>query len=80
MTASIKIIYRSAVSGSLILQQASFPLKGRKPHKVTFNWWQQIKREMEVKELHQAICNGEEITNILKEMDRKSNGADDLQW
>ena len=71
MTATIQIIYRSAASGSKILQGASFPLRGRQPQEVAFDWWKQIKREMPVDSLVQCLCNGEDITEIVKEMDKK---------
>lgn len=66
---TIQILYRSAVSGSLILQRASFPLKGRKPHEVVLDWLEEIHREMFVGTLEQIICNGEDITGMIKEMD-----------
>jgi hypothetical protein len=71
ITATIKIIYRSAVSGSKILQGGSFLLKGRKPEKVAFDWWTQIQREMNVDRLEQVLCDGEDITQLVKNMDIK---------
>lgn len=72
MTVTIQIIYRSAASGSKILQRGSFPLKWRHPQEVAFDWLQQIKREMHFDNLEQLLCNGEDITEIIKEMDKSS--------
>lgn len=70
MNVTIQIFYRSAASGSGILQRASFPLKGRQPQQVAFDWWQQIQREMHVASLEKVLCNGEDITEIIKDMDK----------
>lgn len=71
MTVAIKIIYKSAVSGCKILQGASFQLKGRQLMEVALNWFREIQREMNVGSLEQVLCNGEDITEIIKEMDKK---------
>jgi hypothetical protein len=68
---TIQIIYRSALSGCKILQGGSFPLKGRKVEKVAFDWWKQIQREMNVDRLEQVLCDGEDITQLVKNMDIK---------
>lgn len=52
------------------MQRSDFPLKGRQPAQVAHDWWQQIQRDMHVAELDQAICDGEDMTETIKEMDR----------
>jgi hypothetical protein len=69
MYVTLQIIYKSAVSGSNILQRGSFPLKGRKPEKIAIEWFREIEREMHVDCIEQVLCNGEDITPIVKDMD-----------
>jgi hypothetical protein len=66
---TIQVIYRSAASGSCILQRGSFPLKGRKPEKVAFDWFVEIQREMHVGSLEQVLCDGDDITQLVKAME-----------
>lgn len=63
------------------MQKAVFPLKGRHPAEVAFDWWKQIKREMHVNELEKVICDGQDITAIIKDMDTKEiQGKDTLMF
>lgn len=55
-----------------VLKQGSFPLKGRKPEIVAFNWWKEIKRELPVDYLEKILVNGEEITKQITELDKLS--------
>lgn len=71
MNVSIQILYKSAASGSKILQSASFPTKGRQPEQVVLDWWKQIRREMLVDQLLKVTCNGEDVTQIIKDMNIK---------
>jgi hypothetical protein len=79
MTVSIQFFYIG--NGTRVMQKASFPLKGRQPEEVAFAWWKQIKREMYVDELEKVICNGEDITQIVKDKDTKEiSGEDPLMF
>jgi hypothetical protein len=68
---TIQIIYKSAASGSSILQCGDFPLKGKKPEEVAWNWLEQIRREMHVANIEQVIINGEDMTETIKGIDKK---------
>jgi hypothetical protein len=70
MSAKIEIIFLSS-SGSKILQRGSFPLKGKRPQDIAFDWWIKIQKEMFVELLEQVLCNGEEITDMIVEMEKK---------
>jgi hypothetical protein len=62
----IQIFYRSAASGSLIMQRGDFPLKGKKPESVAYEWWTNIQKEMFVAGLEQVIIDGEDKTDLIK--------------
>lgn len=52
------------------MQRGSFPLRGRKPKKVAFDWWKKIKREMPFSaELSELLIDGEDKTEIIKKME-----------
>jgi hypothetical protein len=72
ITATIQIIYKSAISGSKILQRGSFPLKGNQPWEVAFDWWTKIQREMHVDSLEHVLCDGHDITQQIEDMDIKN--------
>ena len=68
MNVIIEIHYIS--NGNKVMQRGSFPLRGRKPEKVAFDWWKQIKREMPFgAELSELLIDGEDKTEIIKEME-----------
>lgn len=69
MTVNIQFFY--IANGTRVMQKANFHLKGRKPEEIAYDWWRQIKREMPVDDLEKVVCNGEDITRILEEMDKK---------
>jgi hypothetical protein len=71
MNVTIQIIYRSAASGSKILQRCSFPLKGKQPWEVALDWWTKIQREMHVDRLEQVMCDGQDITENIRAMHKK---------
>jgi hypothetical protein len=71
MTVTIQIIYRSSVSGSRIMQGGSFPQRGQRPEVIAWNWWQQIQREMHVESIEQVMSNGEDITQLVRDLDKK---------
>jgi hypothetical protein len=68
MTVTLQIIYRSAVSGSKILQRGTFPLKGKLSWEVAYDWWKKIQREMHIDSLEQVLCDGQDITQQIREM------------
>jgi hypothetical protein len=54
-----------------VLRRGSFPLRGKKREQIALEWWKQIKREMPFDcELEKVTCDGEDITEIVKEMER----------
>jgi len=69
MNITIEIHY---ISNSKILQKGSFPLRGRKPEQVALQFWKDIKREMSHElELEEVIAAGENITDLVKDLERK---------
>lgn len=52
-------------------QGGSFPLRGRKPEQVAFEWLKQIKREVNFEELLEVIVDEkEDITEKILEMEK----------
>lgn len=67
MNIVVQIYY--IAEGIKLLQRGSFPARGRKPEKVAFDWWRELKREMPVEiQLEKVIVDGEDITEKVKEM------------
>jgi hypothetical protein len=83
MNVFIQIHYKAESRGS---QQASFPLKGRKIEQVALEWWKQIQKEMSYQlELENIIADGEEITQLVKELEedewrKKNDDMNDLPF
>jgi hypothetical protein len=59
MTILIEVHYTS--SGSSIMRRGSFPLRGKTKEQVALSWWKEIKKEMP---------DGEDITEIIKQMQK----------
>ena len=54
-----------------VQQSGSFPLKGRKPEKIAFDWIKQIKKAVYFEELLEVIVDGkEDITEKVLEMQK----------
>jgi hypothetical protein len=71
-TVVIAIYYLSVDSGTNILQRGEFKLRGKKPEEVALGFWRQIQREMPVEVvLVKATCDGDEITDLVKELEKK---------
>jgi hypothetical protein len=71
MNVTIQIHYITIENEGRILQRGSFPLKRRKPEEVAYEFWKWIKREMTVEiELEQVIADGEDITKLVKELEK----------
>jgi hypothetical protein len=69
MNVSVQISYES--NGNRVMQRGSFPLKRRKPEVVALKWFNQIRRELPFgAELEQVICDGEDITELVKELEK----------
>lgn len=69
MNVVIQIHY--IAEGTKVLQRGSFPAKGRKPEKVAYDWWRELKREMPVEiAIEKVIADGEDITEKVKEMEK----------
>lgn len=57
--------------GNKVLQRGSFPAKGRKPEKVAYNWWRELKKEMNVEiKMEKVMIDGEDKTEEVKEMEK----------
>ncbi|MEH7116879.1 hypothetical protein V7128_05555 [Neobacillus vireti] len=66
-TVLIEIHYISLESQTRILQRGSFSIKGRTKEEVALAFWGDIKRESSrTLELEQVLCDGEDITELVK--------------
>jgi hypothetical protein len=71
MNSTIQIHYIETESKIKVLQRGSFPLKGKKQEQVAYKWWKQIRRESSMNlELEKVIANGEDITELVKELEK----------
>jgi hypothetical protein len=69
MNVNIEIHY---MSDTKILQRGTFPLRGRSPAWVALEWWKHLKKEMSYHAvLDKVFCNGEEITEQVKELEEQ---------
>ncbi|MBT2758811.1 hypothetical protein J7E71_23355 [Mesobacillus foraminis] len=69
MNVTIKIRYNSPAG--IVTQGGTFPLKGRKPEKVAFEWLQLIKKEVNYEGLNEVIAEGDlDITDLVREMEK----------
>jgi hypothetical protein len=67
MGISIEITYNSPVGK--VLQRGNFPLKGKLPEVVAFDWWKDIRRNVYTEELILVVVNGDEdITEKVTEL------------
>jgi hypothetical protein len=70
MNVLIQIHYIS--NGIKVLQHGSFPLKGKKPEQVAYDWWRQLKRKMSYSgELEMVIADGEDITELVRALEQQ---------
>jgi hypothetical protein len=70
MNITIRIIYTAIDVNSKSLRSGSFPLKGRKPEKVAYEFWKWIKSEEPLElVLEKVVLDGEEITELVKGID-----------
>jgi hypothetical protein len=71
MTVTIDIHYTA--SSSRALQSGSFPLRGKKPEMVAYDFWRQIKKVMSYRaELEKVIINGNnDITELVKGLEKQ---------
>lgn len=71
MNVVIQIHYKATELGNKLLQRGSFPARGRKPEKVAYDWWRDIKKEMPVDiELEKVIIDGEDQTEKIKKIEK----------
>lgn len=69
MNVFIQIIFISSDNNVMI--RGTFPLKGRKPEEIAYNWWKQVRRQMPYGgELIKVICDSEDITQKVKEFEK----------
>jgi hypothetical protein len=70
MNVTIQIHYITIENNGRILQRGAFPLKRRKPEEVALEFWRWIKKEMPLEiAIEQVIVDGEDITELVKELD-----------
>jgi hypothetical protein len=66
---TIEIHYKA---DSKIMQRSSFPLRGRKPEWVAFDFWKNIKKEMPYSVvLEEVLAAGDDVTQQIKELERQ---------
>jgi hypothetical protein len=71
MNVTIQIHYVAIENKNQVLQRGSFPLKGKKPEQVALEFWKRIKSEITVEiELEQVIADGEDITELVKQLEK----------
>jgi hypothetical protein len=69
MNVIIQISYIS--NDNEVLQRGSFPLRGKSKETVAFAWWRQIRRETPYwPELVKVLCDGEDITELVKKLEK----------
>lgn len=69
MTVNIRIKY--SFPAGRAQQGGSFPLRGRKPEQIAFEWIRQIKKEVNFEELLEVIVDGkEDITEKVLELEK----------
>ncbi|MED3623279.1 MULTISPECIES: hypothetical protein [Neobacillus] len=71
MNVVIEIHYLA--SGGKVLKSGSFPLQGRKPEQVAFQFWKQIQKEQPFEiQLENVIINGDQdITDLVLELEQQ---------
>ena len=71
MTVAIQIHYIAIENNVKCLRRWEVRLGRKKPEQVAYEWWKQIKRESFVDlELEKVIADGEDITNLVKELEK----------
>ena len=66
---NIRISIKYLSPAGRVQQSGSFPLKGRKPEKIAFDWIKQIRKEVYFEEVLEVIVDGnEDITEKVIEM------------
>jgi hypothetical protein len=69
MNITIEIHY---ISSSKIMQRASFPLRGRRPEQIAYEFWKSIKKEIPYPvELDEVFAAGEDVTDHVKELEKQ---------
>ncbi|MDR4948122.1 hypothetical protein [Neobacillus cucumis] len=69
MNITIEIHY---IASSRLMQKGSFPLRGKKAEQVALQFWKDIKKELPFNaELEQVVAANEEITKLVKEMEKR---------
>lgn len=71
MNITIEIHYKS--DSGKALQRGSFPLRGKKPELVAYDWWKKIKHEMSYRvQIEEILFNGGvDITELVKKLEDK---------
>jgi hypothetical protein len=69
MNITIEIHYKA---DSKLMQRASFPLRGRKPDRVAYEFWKSIKKEMPYPVvLEEVLAAGEDVTDLVKDFEKQ---------
>lgn len=73
MNVLIQIFYTT--NDNSVLRRGSYPLKNRKPEEVAYEFWKWIKKEHPYScELEKVIANGEDITQLVKKLEKAAHG------
>ena len=73
-TVILRIFYITPdADGAKTLRQGEFPLKGKKPEEVAYQWWKDIKREYFLElHLYKVMCEDKDITDLVKALEAHS--------
>jgi hypothetical protein len=69
LNVNIEIHY---ISESKILQRGSFPLRGRSPEQIAYDFWKHIKKEMPYPlVLEEVLAAGEDVTDLVRDLEKQ---------
>jgi hypothetical protein len=72
MNVLIQIFYTT--NENSVFRRGNYPLKNRKPEQVAYEFWKWIKKEDPYPcELEKVIANGEDLTQIVKKLEKAAH-------
>lgn len=79
MKITVNIYYQTALNK--LSQAGTFPLRGRKPEIVAFEWWKDIKKHAYKARLIKVLVNADQdITALVKELENAPIPKDNLPF
>ena len=76
---SIRIYFET--THNKLTQAGEFPLRGRRPEQVAFEWWKELKKETFNPRLRRVVINGDQdITELVKQLDSAPLPPDNLPF